>query len=86
MEKAVKYLDQTGELEDVRLLLRYAAQTLGRTQRAAILGFMEDRTDAEIGRELGLRRSAIFMSKRSALRKMRARLEKLGIRSASQLL
>ena len=78
---------EAARLDEARLLLRYAANQLSEIERLAAEGFARDIPQRDLARpEIGFRRGAIYYAQHRALRKMRARLESIGIRSVRQVL
>lgn len=74
-------------LQEARLLLRFAASDLSPIERHAAEGFAAGCSQRSIaGKDVGFRRGAIYFAQRRALRKMKARLQGLGIYSARQVL
>lgn len=76
---------RSAQLGEARLVLRFAAGKLNRTERAAIHAFLCGVTDDRAGVELGITGGGVFMARKAALRKLRKRLELLGVRSAADL-
>lgn len=75
------------EVDELKTLLRYAAQELTAKQRFAIKAFMYGWEDEEAARLLGLDgRQAIYELRTKALNRMRMRLEELRIRSSADVL
>lgn len=75
------------QLAEVRLLLRFASARLTKTERVALSAFVAGVSDRTAAAEVGnITRAGIWMAQQSGLRKMRRRLEMLGITSASDLL
>lgn len=89
-ERANAELRVTGpdplEVDQAKLLLRYAAQELTAKQRFAIRAFMHGWNDVEAGKMVGATKQAIYEARKVGLRKMRRRLEELRIRSSADLL
>ena len=78
-------LDQI-ELEETRLVLRHAAQDLTAKEKFAISVMLAGCGDIEARRKYGLSRQALYNARTRGLRRMRARLEALRIKSISDLL
>lgn len=74
------------EVDEVGMLLRYAAQELTAKQRFAVRAFMYGWNDVEAGAMVGLSKQAIYEARKLGLRKMRLRLLELRIRSSADLL
>lgn len=74
------------EKSDVALLLRWAAGDLSDIERFAVSAWLNEMTEREAARIAGITRGGVWMARRSGLRKMRARLEKAGIRSIVEVL
>lgn len=75
------------EVDELKTLLRYAAQELTAKQRFAIKAFMYGWEDEEAGKLIGLTgRQGMYELRTRALRKMRLRLEELRIKSSADLL
>lgn len=73
--------------EEARLLLRLAANDLSEIERLAADGFARDIPQRDLARkEIGFGRGAIYYAQHRAFRKMRARLESIGVRSVAQVL
>ena len=80
-------LTERCQIEEARLLLRFAASGLSKIERHAAEGFAAGHSQRSIaGKDVGFRRGAVYFAQHRALRKMRARLEELGIYSAEQVL
>jgi len=78
---------ERAQLQELKLLLRYAASELSEIERKAAEGFAYDIPQRAIATEvIGFRRGAIYYAQHRAFRKMRARMERLGIRSVSDIL
>jgi hypothetical protein len=78
---------ELAQLQELRLLLRYAANELSEIERRAADGFARDIPQRALASDaVGFRRGAIFYAQHRAFRKMRVRLERLGIRSVGQVL
>ncbi len=80
---AGEHLVQTSEL---RLFLALAAEELTEKQRWALYVWLEGRTERDAASENGTTRTAVWIHRRAALRKMRERLNRAGIYSSSDLL
>ena len=74
------------ELMEIRLLLRFAGSRLNPTERFALTCLAQDTTLKDGAREGGISPGGIWMAQRSGLKKMRRRLETLGIKSADDLI
>jgi hypothetical protein len=75
------------EEDELKTLLRYAAQELTAKQRFAIKAYMYGWEDEEAGKMLGLTgRQGMYELRKRALQKMRMRLEELRIRQSSDVL
>jgi hypothetical protein len=75
------------QMEEARLLLRYAANELSDIERTAADGFARDYTQRSLAKQdIGWRRGAIYYAQHRAFRKMRARLVAIGIHSTEQIL
>ncbi len=81
-------LEQRAARAEARLLLRWAAADLTRTQRAAVESFAAGRPVSldDLARELGVSRGGMWMAEQAGFKKMRRRLEMLGIHSTEELL
>ncbi len=73
-------------IHETRQLLRWAAQALTATEKAALTGLALERTQRETASGLPVTRGAVFMAQQSGLAKMRRRLHAVGIRRAEDLL
>jgi hypothetical protein len=74
------------ERSEARLILRFAAKKLSKTERQALSFFAADvplRTTAWI---MGMCAAGVLCSQRAALRKLRVRLHRLGFTSTTDLL
>lgn len=75
------------KLAEARLLIRFASGVLTDTERAALSAFVGEMSEREAAVSRGnITRSGIWMARQSGLRKMRRRLESIGIRSVEQIL
>jgi len=79
-------MERSAIIADARLLIRWAAQELNRTERGALEAFVADIPLAHVAPGLGVTRGGVWMARESALRKMRARLALAGITSTSDLI
>lgn len=75
-------LQERSEITEARLLLRWAASNLTETERLAVTSWLAEETLVEACIGSGVTRGGIWMARQSAIRKMRERLEILGIRSS----
>lgn len=74
------------QLSEARLLLRYAARSLGPSERAAVAGFLTGETQQATGARIGLTKGGVFMAREAAFRKMLRELVALDIYSPDDLL
>ena len=74
------------ELMEIRLLLRFAGSRLNPTERFALTCLVQETPLRDGAREGGISPGGIWMAQRSGLKKMRRRLEMLGIKSANDLI
>jgi len=74
------------QLGEIRTLLRFASGPLTDNERAALSDWLAGISLIETARELHITRGGVWMIQRSAMRKMRVRLESLGVRSVQQVL
>lgn len=73
-------------IRETGMVLRWAAQVLTPTERAALEGLALGRTEEQIASSLPVGRSGVWMARQSGLEKMRRRLALLRIRRAEDLL
>jgi hypothetical protein len=75
------------ELSEARVLLRFASEVLTDTERAALSALATEMPGRQAAASRGnITRGGIWMAQQSGLRKMRRRLESLGIKSVEQVL
>jgi DNA-binding CsgD family transcriptional regulator len=79
-------LEQSAEIAEVRLLLRWAGQVLTETQRECLGSFLMGETDSQIARRLGIETQAVRPHRRAALAILKDRLRDIGISSCADLL
>lgn len=75
--------DQSCQVSEARLLLRWAAAGLTKQERFALGVWLAEVPEREAARQAGVSRAAVWMARQSALRKMRARMTGAGITSVS---
>jgi hypothetical protein len=87
MRAPITFNCQRAQIEETRLLLRFAANDLSEIERLAADGFARDVPQRELARaEIGFGRGSIFHAQHRAFRKMRGRLRSIGITSVGDLL
>lgn len=74
------------ELDEARQLIRWAAQTLTRTERAALSAWLREIPACSAAEKYGLSRGAFWMAKQSALPKLRRRLAAARIERVADVL
>lgn len=78
-------LEAMAQIQEARLLLRWASADLNETERVAVAAWLTGESDQVAGAVRGVTRNAIWMARRSSFTKMRRRLERVGIRSTTDL-
>lgn len=78
-------LQDRSEIAEARMLIRWAATDLTKSQRAAVMSWLDGESDVVTAIEQGLTRGGVWMARQSAIRKMRRRFEMLGIHSSHDL-
>jgi hypothetical protein len=79
-------LDRACATHEASLYLRWAAEGLNPTERAALDAYALDLPLSHVAGQLGVTRGGAWMAQQSGLARMRRRLVALGITSAEDLL
>ncbi|SRR6266481_2868618 len=79
-------LDESIQLSEARLVLRWAAQTLTERQCECLTGFLLGEFLSTTGKRLGISKESVFEYRNTALAKLRERLYSLGISRCADLL
>lgn len=74
------------ERADARLLIRWAATTLTDNERVCLEAFAAGEGAPVTARRIGITKGGVWMLRQSGLRKIRTRLERIGITSTGMLL
>ena len=78
--------ERESQISEARLFLRWAADALNETERAAVEDYALERPDAETAEKLGITRGGVWMGRKSGLAKLKKRLEAAGIRRMEDLI
>lgn len=79
-------LIRRAQLDEANLVLRYVMKDLKGNQRLSVLALALDRSPTAVAREAGISARGLWMARQAALKKLRFRLERMGIKSTADLL
>lgn len=79
-------LEDSAQIEEVRLVLRWAGKVLTDAERGSLTDFLTGETDEDMAAQAGTTPSFIVKQRKEALGKLKAQLCKLGISRCSDLL